>query len=408
MKTPRTIGRRSFLGRSAAAGLGALAAPHVMASSRLLGANDKLVMGIIGSGGRGRNVMRKHIGFGAEFSAVCDIYRPNLYSGLKDAGTQAKPYGDYREVLDLKDIDAVLIATPEHWHGTMLIDAVAAGKDAYCEKPMSHSIEEGNRMVKAVRTSDRIVQIGMQRRSASLLHEARELIKECGDIHVVKAYWNWIWARPLSNAPIEGELDWKAFIGPAPWHEFEPMRFRYWRYFWDYSGGNNTDQGTHLMDVVQWFMDSGTPRAASCHGDVYIAKGSETPDMFSATLEYDSFIATWTLDYGSNFDNGWNIRFLGNRGTLWLDNAGARLYASKDEGTTYSRRDSAQLAREITKPLSDLEHIKNFIDCCRTRKEPNAPVEVGHTAVCGPHLANVAWHHKTQARLNEDATKVYL
>ncbi len=409
MKQSIKMRRRDFLARSAAAGIGLAALPAaVLQPGRVLGANEKIVMGIIGSGGRGRNVMQKHIQSGAEFAAVCDIYRPNLYAGLKAAGEKAKEYGDYRRVLDQKDLNAVLIGTTEHWHGPMLIDAVNAGKDAYCEKPMSHSIEEGVRMVRAVRHTDRIVQIGMQRRSSPPILAAKEMIPECGDIYLVKAYWNWDWAKPLDNRPIEGELDWKAFLGPAPWRELEPKRFRYWRYFWDYSGGNCTDQGTHLMDVIQWFMGSGAPRAATCYGGVYAMTGAETPDVFSAVYEYEKFMATWTLDYSNTMDNGWNIQFLGKKATLWLDNEGARLFASSGTGTTYNRSEKPHVVKEIKQPLGDIEHIQNFLDCCRSRKQPNAPVEVGHSAVCGPHLANVAFLNQTRARLSADATKVYL
>jgi len=271
-ETKREHGRRAFLGKSAAGLSAAVAAPAVFArAATILGANENPVMAILGSGGRGRNVMRKHIDAGARFAAVCDVFAPNLAQGIRDAGAGGSPpkgYGDYREVLDRKDIDAVLIGSPEHQHAPMLIDAVAAGKDAYCEKPMSHSIEEGVRMIEAVRATDRIVQIGMQRRSSPAVHEAKEMVKKCGKIYQVSAYWNWKWSRPLSNAPLGGELDWKRFLGPAPAREFEPQLFRYWRYFWDYSGGNCTDQGTHLMDVVQWFMGSGAPRAATCVGNV--------------------------------------------------------------------------------------------------------------------------------------------
>ena len=402
------LGRRQFIGTSAAIGMGALAAPAVFArAAQVLGANDKMVMGIIGSGGRGRNVMKAHQAQGVEFSAVCDIYKPNLYKGLEQAGGKAQSYSDYRRILDLKDVNAVLIASPEHWHGPMLMDAVAAGKDAYCEKPMSHSIEEGVRMVKAVRSTDRIVQIGMQRRSTPSVIAARDLLKECGEIFMAKAYWNWDWSKPLDQSPLNEEVDWKAFLGPAPWHAFEPARFRSWRFFWDYSGGNCTDQGTHLMDVIQWFMGSGAPRAATCHGDVFSMKGAETPDVFSAVFEYPSYIATWTLDYANTMDNGWNIQFMGRKATLWLDNEGARLFGSQSTGTTYKRSEKPALLNEVPGSLSDEHHVRNFLECARSRKEPNAPVEVGHLAVAGPHLANVAYLRQTRARLNADATTVY-
>jgi predicted dehydrogenase len=409
MDAPRRIGRRSFLTRSAGLGLGALAAPSVFASAnQVLGANDRIRMGIIGSGGRGRNVMKTHQGLGTEFIGVCDIFKKNLYEGLKAAGERAQSYHDYRKMLESKDIDAVLIGTPEHWHAPMLIDAVAAGKDAYCEKPMSHSIEEGVRMVKAVRSTDRIVQIGMQRRSTPSVIAAKELLAECGEVFFVRAYWNWDYSQPLNNAPLDDEVDWKAFLGPAPWREFQPMLVRHWRYFWDYSGGNCTDQGTHLMDVVQWFMGSGTPLAATCHGGVFSMKGAETPDVFTAAFEYQNFLATWTLDYASTLDNGWNIQFQGRKGSLWLDNDGARLLAASQGGTTYKRSSKEQVVKEQPGSLSDQEHVKNFLDCCRSRKQPNAPVEVGHSAVCGPHLANVAFLHQSRARLSPDGTRVYV
>jgi predicted dehydrogenase len=403
------VGRREFIGRSAALGLGALAAPAVFArAADVLGANDRMVMGIIGAGGRGRHVMKTHQDQGIEFAGVCDIFKPNLYTGLKQAGEKARSYGDYRKLLDEKAIQAVLIASPEHWHGPMLMDAVAAGKDAYCEKPMSHSIEEGVQMVKAVRATDRIVQIGMQRRSTPSVIASRELLKDCGEIYMVKAYWNWDWSKPLDNSPLNEEVDWKAFLGPAPWHEFEPMRFRSWRFFWDYSGGNVTDQGTHLMDVIQWFMGSGGPRAATCYGSVYAMKGAETPDVFSAVFEYPGFLATWSLDYANTLDNGWNIQFMGRKATLWLDNDGARLFASQSSGTTYKRSEKPHVVKEVPGGLSDEHHVKNFLECCQSRKQPNAPVEVGHLAVSGPHLANVAFLHQARARLNEEVTRVYV
>jgi predicted dehydrogenase len=406
MEAGEKFTRRSFLASSSAVGLVA-AAPAVAAeASRVLGANDAIVMGIIGSGGRGRNLMGTFKSLGARFGAACDIYERNLGAGLKEAGDGAKPFADYRKLLEEKSLDAVLIASTEHWHAPMLIDAVAAGKDAYCEKPMSHSIEEGNRMVKAVRMTDRIVQIGMQRRSTPSVIAARDLLAECGEVFLVKAYWNWDFSKPLDQGPLDSKLDWKAFIGPAPWHEYEPMRFRYWRYFWDYSGGNVTDQGTHLMDVVQWYMGARTPLSALCYGSVYADKGAETPDVFSAVFEYPNFMATWTLDYANTLDNGWNIQFHGRKATLWLDNQGARVIGPGGTGTTFRRSEKPMLLKEVPGTLSDAEHVKNFLECMRSRKEPNAPVEVGHLAVCGPHLANVALLNGTRARLNEEATTV--
>ncbi|MGC9327830.1 MAG: Gfo/Idh/MocA family protein [Candidatus Hinthialibacter sp.] len=398
------INRRSFLSKSAGIGAAA-AAVHSILPPSILGANEQIVMGIIGSGGRGRGVMQMHLKEGAKFAAVCDVYEPNLNLGLQLAAEKAKSYVDYRRLLEQSDLDAVLIATAEHNHCIQLIDSVQAGKDAYCEKPMSISIEEGAKTVKEVRKTDRIVQIGMQRRSAPSVHEAKKVVSDglLGKVHMCRAQWFWQHHnQPLDNSPLGGNLDWEKFCYPRPVIEFEPMKYRYWRYFWNFSGGNVTDQGTHLMDVIQWFMESGTPRSAECFGKVYEALGSETPDTFSATYDYGDFLATWTLVYSNSFQNGWTIFFHGDKGTLILDDSGFRLFEEP-------------WAQHRDKPLIDFKggigaqhHVKNFLDCVKSRQQPNAPVEVGHTAVCGPHLANVAWHNKRRAYLDENAAKATL
>ena len=183
--------RRKFLGRSAAVGLGVLAHPSF--NGRVFGANDRIVVGIIGAGGMGRGHMDNFKDQGVEWAAVCDVYELNMNAGLEIAGPQAKGYKDHRQLLDRKDIDAVVIATPDHWHHDHLIDVLKAGKDAYCEKPLSWSIEQGADMVKAVRATDRIVQVGMQRRSSPMVRECKELIDKgmLGEINLVRAEWYW-------------------------------------------------------------------------------------------------------------------------------------------------------------------------------------------------------------------------
>ncbi len=395
------VNRRSFLSRSAGLGAGLAAAPHFV-SQRVFGANERLIMGVIGPGGRGRGLMKTFMNQGAEFAAVCDAFEANEIEALKIAGENAKAYLDYRQLLEHRGIDAVLIATPEHSHGVNLIDSVNAGKDAYCEKPMSHSIAEGVKMIKAVRAADRIVQIGMQRRSTESVHKAKQIIDDgiLGNIGIVRAQWHWNIASPLNNDPLSHKLDWERFCHPARVSEFEPMKYRYWRYFWDFSGGNLTDQGTHLMDVIQWFMNAGTPREAECFGGVYEMHGAETPDVFSAIFDYGAFMATWTLVYTNRYQNGWTITFQGKNGTLILDDSGYQVFEEPWQP-------DSKPAIAFKGGLSSEDHIANFIDCVKTRKEPNAPVEIGHTAVCGPHLANVAYHKKRRAYLSKDATRVW-
>jgi predicted dehydrogenase len=402
-----SMNRRNFLGTAGTVtALSTL--PNIMPAS-VLGANDRILMGIIGSGGRGRGVMRDFMGFDAKFIAVCDVFEPNLQAGLEMAGAGAKGYKDFRKLVEVKEIDAVLIGSCEHQHAPHLIATVEAGKDSYCEKPMSHSIEEGVKMVKAVRNTDRIVQVGMQRRSSPAVHEAKNTVIDqgwLGNIYMVKAIWNWNYSSKLNNSPLGGELDWEAFCYPARVSEFEPMKYRYWRYFWDFSGGNCTDQGTHLMDVIQWFMSSAkkrdqvTPLSAECFGGVYKMEGAETPDIFTALFDYGDFMATWTLNYTNRYHDGWEIIFQGDQGTLVLDDRGSRFYKDPNPGNKPDW--------EFEGPLPTVPHVENFLECMKSRKEPNAPVEVGHTAVSGPHLANVAWHHRKRAYMNREATEVRL
>jgi predicted dehydrogenase len=179
----------------------------------------------------------------------------------------------------------------------------------YLEKPLSHSLDESRRMIEAVRHSKQIVQVGMQRRSMPFVMKAKKLIDDgaLGRISMVKPMWNWHFDMPLDNSPLPGKVNWELFQGSAPKRPFEPMRVRWWRGFYDYSGGNMTDQGTHLMDVVQWMTNSGPPRSAVAQGAQINMPGGDVPNVFCAAFEYPDFIATWTLNYRSSFHHDWSI-----------------------------------------------------------------------------------------------------
>ena len=384
--------RRAFLIASAA--------PMLLPSSAA-GANERVSVALIGAGGRGRRVLAAFRELGSPAPAVCDVYQPNLAKGIEAADDGAQGYGDYRRILERDDIDAVLIATPDHWHVLMMLDAVSAGKDVYCEKPMSHSISEGVRAIRGVRATDRIVQIGMQRRSTPWIVEMQKEVAggAIGTITMARAEWNWAISAPLDNSSLEGELDTASFVGSAA-KSLEPMMFRKWRYFWAFSGGNMTDQGTHLMDVIQWFSGVGPPRSAVCQGTVIGMSGSQTPDCFSASFDYGSFLASWNLNYNNDYQNGWTIELLGDKGTLVLNGGGYKLY-----GAPWRRDPEPVEAHEDRLPT--IPHVRNFLECVKSREEPNAPVEVGHTAVCGPHLANIAFHRRSMAFLNPEATEVF-
>lgn len=349
------------------------------------GANDRLAVGVIATGGRGRYIQKNFQTLGAEIVSICDVYDLHLQEAQK-ISPQAKPFTNYRELLQQPGLDAVVIASPDHQHAPMLYAALEAKKDAYLEKPLSHSLEQSAQMIKAVRQSKQIVQVGMQRRSAPAVIKAKKLIDDgvLGRITLVRPQWHWNIAKPLDNSPLPGKLNWRAFLGSAPDRALEPMRFRRWRYFYDYAGGNMTDQGTHLMDVVQWFTSNTAPQAAIASGYVAKMEGAEHPDVFTAVFEYPRLMASWTLDYCNSYQNGWSILFQGDQATMLLDDAGYKVYAEP------WKREAAPIHEEQA-PVPIETHIRNFMDCVKTRQEPNCPVETAAAAVAGPHMANVAW-----------------
>lgn len=387
--------RRGFLAAGAAA-------PLVMAASAK-GANDRISYGVIGTGGRGRSVSRAFQKLGAKCVALCDVYGPHLEQARAESPASVKTYVDYNELLTRKDIDFVLIATPDHQHRPCLLAALGAGRDVYLEKPLSMSLDESKVMVSAVKATDRIVQIGMQRRSMPFIHRAKSLIDEgmIGRISMVKAKWNWHFALPLDNSPLAGKLDWERFQGPAMHRPLEPMRFRWWRGFWAYSGGNMTDQGTHLMDVVQWLSNSGAPLSAVCQGKIINAKGAEVPNVFSAAFDYPDIMATWTLDYRTRYENDWSITFHGEDGTMVLDRTGCRVYADAGEmRDPWTLKGTPKLIFQEADRDRGTGHQRNMLECVRSRKQPNCPIEVAAEAVAGPHMANVAYREDRRVTLS--------
>jgi len=403
--------RRWFLYQAggAAAGLAGLAS--LGQPRKAVAANDKILMGAIGTGGRGSSLMKicKATDPAVEFIAVADIYEPRQQNGLKIAGEKAKVFEDHRKLLEMKEIDAVLIATPEHLHTPQLIDAVTAGKDVYVEKPMTHSIEEGLQAIKTVRQSKQIVQVGMQRRSAPMCIEAKKLVDQgvLGDVTLVRAQWFWN-VPPMAKTPkLQGKFNWEMFLGSAPKRPFDVSRALQWNWYWDYSGGMVTGQGVHLLDLMQWFMGKGTARTAVMEGGNYVV-GGETPDVFSASYQYDGFTASWILSYNNSFDNGWKVTFHGTKGTLVI---GEPIFAEGETGYRVYKEFWRDV--ENRKPIYKSEeglptepHVANWIECLRSRKEPNAPVEVGHTSSAACHIAIAAFRNQTVAKLDKDCTKL--
>ena len=388
--------RRTFL-RTAVS----VASPlFVPASAR--GANDRVTYGLIGLGNRGGGLNKLFQKAGAQCIALSDIYGPHMEKERKLSPAGTKTFAHYEDLLAVPGLDTVVIATPDHHHWPMLKAALAAGKDVYLEKPLSLNMEQSATMIAAVRKTDRIVQIGMQRRSMNFIRQAKQMIDDgtLGKISMVKAMWNWHFTQWLDNSPLQGELDWQRFLGPAPDRPLEPRRFRWWRGFWDYSGGNMTDQGTHLMDVVQWMTNSGPPLSATCQGQIKSAPGAEVPNVFSAVFEYPEFLATWTLDYRTTSEFDWSIRFLGENGAMLMDRHGLKLYSDPGASETpWTQNPSATPTKEVAETDAPEAHQLNFLECVRSRKEPNCPIEIAAKAVRGPHMANVAFREGRKVKL---------
>ncbi len=373
------LGRREFLGGAAAAAAGAIvpAAPAAGA----VPASEKIGIGLIGSGGRGRTLLG-HFGKvpGIEFRAVCDVYEPNLKAGVAAASPTAAPYLDYRELLDRKEVDAVIIATPDHWHARMAIDAVEAGKDVYVEKPLCHKAEEGFLVVEAVRRTGRVLQVGTQRRSYDLFIDGKKVMDSggLGPVRLVTAWW-YNQQTSLGSGKLEGKLDWERWLGSAPRRLVDEVRFHNWYYFWDYSGGLMVGQAAHVIDAINWFMGSGFPEAVTVTaGRVHLA-GAEVPETTSIALEYPGdFIAIVTIGYSTMRYPTPRDQMKQFHGLKARFDIGRESYALYGESMDRDARPLAHREAYGTFPSATDAHAANFIDCCRSRKDPNAPAEAGN------------------------------
>ncbi len=352
------------------------------------GANDRISYGVIATGGRGRYLNRHFQAVGAQCAALCDVYETNLEAAKKESPEGVKTYLDYHELLEQPGLDAVVLAGPDHHHCPMLLAAIKAKKDVYAEKPLSYSLEDSKRMIDGVKSSDRIVQIGMQRRSSAAVMRAKRLLDDgvIGKVYQVRPQWDWNVAKPLDNSELPGKLDWDRFLGSAPKRELEPMRFRAWRQFYDYAGGNMTDQGTHLMDVTQWFLESGPPKSAIMNGINAKTAGAEQPDVLTAVFEFPQHLVTWQLNYTNSFENGWRITLLGDQGTMILEEGGWRVYSEPWKQDAPATFQELSLGPEggLTGTGAVRAHIRNLLDCMKSRSQPHCTVETAGAGGGGP------------------------
>jgi predicted dehydrogenase len=356
-----------------------LAAGTALSASAVMGAGDRLRAGIIGAGGRGKFLTGEFKEVGAEMAAVCDIYEPNLQGGLKVANTGAKAYTDYRKLLEDKSLDAVVIATPDHWHARMVIDAVNAGKDVYVEKPMAHTIAEGFDIIDAVRKTKRVVQVGTQRRSSELFQAGKKIMDsgQLGDVHLVTSQWL-NYQESLSNKKLEGNLDWTQWLGSAPKRELDPKRFFNWYYYWDYSGGLLVGQAAHIIDAINWYMNSKEPLTVTCTGGQSNLAGAEVPETATIVIQYpENYLAHFTVGYKAMRYNSFNDQIKQFHGTKARFDVGREWHLLYPQSLEVDMKPSIVDKRPGSFNSAARSHIRNFLECIRSRKDPNAPVEAG-------------------------------
>lgn len=377
------LDRRSFL---IAGGLTALA------STRVLGANDTLRVGVIGAGGRMNDLLNAADKAGNyQIAAVSDVYTPRLDAAKQRSNGTATTHLDYHELLD-QPIDAVIIASPDHWHVRMAVDAMAAGKDVYLEKPVTHTIEEGTTLTHAVRSSKKILQCGMQQRSWSHFRDAAELIQggSLGRVPQVRTYWwqNYLAWRNRKAVDLQA-LDWKRWLGSAPDQPFSEEKFYSWRWYWNFGGGAMTDLFTHWIDVAHWAMKSDLPTHAQMLADKSIFTQWDCPDTIQAAVRYPGFDVVYEGMMASSIDDG-GLEFRGTDATLKINRSGFAIYR---EGVS-SKENPVVKADSFRDGTFD--HMQNFFDCMKSRREPNAPVETGVAAARAGQIANLAYQRNGQ------------
>jgi predicted dehydrogenase len=347
--------------------------------------SERIRLGFIGVGNQGKSNLRNLIQR-APVVALCDVDAKYLAAAAdfveKGSGKPPATFGDYRKLLDSKDVDAVVVTTPDHWHALMTIDACEAGKDVYCEKPLTLTIDEGKAMVAAARNNKRIVQTGSQQRSANEFRTACELVRNgaVGKLHTVKVGLpkpNWV-ARakePVPDSEPPAELDYDLWLGPAPKRPYNEKRVHYlFRFFWDYSGGQQTNFGAHDLDITQWAlgMDESGPVSAEGVAKYHPQGWYETPDWTDITYRYANGV---TVKCGQGYPGG--CTFEGDRGTIHV-------------------KRGKLTADQTVKPTGDVKlyhsdnHHRNWLECIKTRKLPICDVAIGHRSATVCHLGNIA------------------
>ena len=429
------LNRRTFVKTAATfAGLSALSA------GRVLGANERIRVGLIGFGLIGRIHTRALLNQpDVELAAFSDTYQPRLDAAIALTGGHAKPYKDFRQLLDDKSIDAVFVTTPDHWHALMTMLACAAGKDVYVEKPMTLFVKEGRWMVEMAQRNKRVVQVGTQNRSGPQFARARQFIRDGKLGQIVSIQSNYFRnAMPgFGNPPDQDpphDLDWNMMLGPAPERRYNPNRGIYhFRWFWDYSGGQMTNLGQHSLDLVHWFLGVQAPNSVySTGGRFFLKDNCEVPDRQDAVIEYPGFTAMCQYrecSAGRGGQGMGGLLFHGTRGTLAISRSGFEVWGDpkSDPNNLVARVlpgghpiGGPELKPELEPPKGEQwteslkdetgdapgdygRHQRNFLECVKSRQQPVTDVESGHRVVTTCHLANLSL--KTGRKLVWDSQK---
>jgi predicted dehydrogenase len=421
--------RRAFV-KAGVVGLSALSA------GRVLGANERIGVGLIGFGLIGRIHARSFMEQpDVRIVGVSDVYQPRLDAAAELVGGNVAKHRDFRRLLDSKDVEAVIVATPDHWHALMTMMACAAGKDVYVEKPFSLFVREGRWMVQAARRHKRVVQVGVQNRSGPVFQRAREFVRN-GKLGQMVSAQNSYWRNvmPGFGAPPDQDppatLDWDLWLGPAPARRYNPNRAIYhFRWFWDYSGGQMTNLGQHSLDLIHWFLDVKAPKAVySTGGRFFLKDNCEVPDTQDVIHEFPGFTVATQYREATAGRSGMGMGamiFSGTFGSIAVGRSGYEVFPDAkvnpvnavaailgghpvggpqpvpdEQGKLWTQKekdDSGDAMRDYRR------HARNFLDCMRSRKDPVADMESGHRVATTCHLANISL--RTGRKITWDAER---
>jgi len=399
--------RRNFIRQTALGTAAALAYPPAF----VLGANDRIRVGMIGPGARGQDLLKQALEVpGIQLVAVADVYTRRREEA-KQLIPQIQVFEDHRRLLDRKDLDAVIVASPLHTHARHFLDTLAAGKDLYAEKTMTWSIPEADQCLAAAQKSDRVVQIGLQHESSGALADARQWIKTglTGKITQVESWMSrntphgkGQWVREVPPDCTAQNVDWKAFLNGRPDRQFDAYKFINWRLYWEFSGGNVTENMVHQIAWIMTALDLPAPAAASMSGGIFSEKdGRQVPDTIAVTFEFPAdIVVTWQ----STFNNrlyGLGERLLGSDGTI------EHVAGANDMVSGKSEEEIRYFPEKVNRPGGTLligetpnqDHMANWIASIRTRKTPNASVELGYRSAVAAHMANIAYRQRQRVTL---------